>query len=178
VIPILTPLNPSSHQFENEIACIDIATVASRIVAAVGLWTVQTVLIIAIPTLEILSTQVIESDYLIRSVLITTFADGVTQLFAGLGDGALTSFIVDAPQSKIVAETSKTVTLGTRPIVMCGFEANGVVSIFVSSDRPTVISRTSDKLVYSSVNLKVRPSRSSFRSLADRSAEHQCCRRL
>lgn len=145
----------SSNQFETEVACIDVASVGSQAVAAVGLWTSQTVHLVALPTLAILSTQILDTTYLIRSVLLTTFADGATYLFAGLGDGALTSFVVDKETSKVVESTSKTVTLGTRPIVMCAFEAKGAVSVFVSSDRPTVISRAAGKLVYSSVNLKV-----------------------
>lgn len=145
-----------STQLVNEIACLDIATVGSEAVAAVGLWTAQTVLLISIPSLATLSSQILDTTYLIRSVLLTTFSDGITHLFAGLGDGSLTSFVVDKASGSIVESTRKTVTLGTRPIVMCAFTTKGVVSVFVSSDRPTVISRAGDKLVYSSVNLKVR----------------------
>lgn len=93
---------------------------------------------------------------MIRSVLVATFVDKSIHLFVGLGDGTLTSFIITHGESLEILESSKkTVTLGSRPLVMCAFDSKGATNVFVSSDRPTVISRSGGKLVYSSVNLKV-----------------------
>lgn len=141
-------------QLSNEIACLDVSTIGSHSVLSVGLWTSQTVSLFSLPSLAPLSTQILTTDFLIRSVLLTTFFDGTHQLFIGLGDGTLTSFVVN-DASEIVESTRKTVTLGSRPIVMCAFDTKNGRNVFVSSDRPTVISRKGDKLVYSSVNLKV-----------------------
>lgn len=147
-----------STQLANEIACLHIASLSNRLVASVGLWTSQTILLISVPDLKTFATQTLDSTYLIRSVLVTTFDDKVVHLFAGLGDGSLSSFVLGLEGGNIsfVKDSIKTVTLGTRPIVMSEFvAANSLVSVFVSSDRPTVISRVNGKLLYSSVNLKV-----------------------
>jgi DNA damage-binding protein 1 len=145
-----------SRQLDNEIACLDLFRLNGHPVAVIALWTLNSVLLVSLPTLSTLATQAFNTTYLIRSVLLATFSDGVTQLFAGLGDGSLTSFIVDAATSTIAVGSEKTVTLGTKPILMCSFAPKGVTNVFVSSDRPTIISRSGDRLVYSSVNLKVR----------------------
>ncbi|ORY81221.1 CPSF A subunit region-domain-containing protein [Leucosporidium creatinivorum] len=141
-------------QLDNEIACLDIAELGSQLVATVALWTLNTILLISLPTLSTIASQILTTTYLIRSVLLVTFPDGISTLFAGLGDGSLSSFAVDAKDCNIAQGSEKTVTLGTKPLVMSTFKQKGAINVFVSSDRPTVISRANDRLVYSSVNLK------------------------
>jgi hypothetical protein len=146
----------------NEIACLAIATtnLSTSPILSIGLWTSQSLLLFSLPSLALLLTQVVDSEYLIRSTLLVEFADDAIYLFAGLGDGSLTNYLVskadDGINLTIENNSNKAVVLGTRPIVMCVFEAeDGAKSVFVSSDRPTVVSAKGDRLIYSSVNLKV-----------------------
>lgn len=141
-------------QLDNEVACLDVSQLGGQLVATVALWTLNTILLISLPTLSTVASQTLTTSYLIRSVLLVTFSDSVTTLFAGLGDGSLSSFVVDSNGS-IAKGSEKSVTLGTKPLVMASFRQKGAVNVFVSSDRPTVISRANDRLVYSSVNLQV-----------------------
>lgn len=144
-----------SHQFDNEVSCLDIFSHGGQTVAVVALWTVNTVHLVALPSFEVLTTQAIDTTFLVRSVLLATFSDNTTHLFAGLGDGTLTSYGVDTSNFSLIAGTEKTVTIGTKPVTVYSFAPKGVVNVFASSDRPTIISRAGDRLVYSSVNLKV-----------------------
>lgn len=158
---LILDITHSSSQLSNEIACLSIAHshLSPDPLLSVGLWTSQTVLLFSLPTLSPLLTQIIDTEYLIRSIVVVDLGDDATYLFAGLGDGRLTSYVIGQSEDGFAVEknSKKTVVLGTRPIVMAVFEAEegGSKSIFVSSDRPTVVSRKSDRLVYSSVNLKV-----------------------
>ena len=43
--------------------------------------------------------------------------------------------------------------LGTQPVVLTPFLSKGVVSVFASCDRPTVVYSSGKKLLYSNVNL-------------------------
>lgn len=97
----------------------------------------------------------IDTEYLIRSVLVATFADGVTHLFAGMGDGSVASYVLDVASWAVEESSKKTLSLGSTPVSLRLFTTKGAVNIFVSSDRPTIISRSGERLVYSSVNLKV-----------------------
>lgn len=51
---------------------------------------------------------------------------------------------------------AKKLSLGTQPILLNSFHAKGVQSVFAASDRPMVIYSRNKKLLYSTVNLKVR----------------------
>ncbi|KAK4702664.1 DNA damage-binding protein 1, partial [Phenoliferia sp. Uapishka_3] len=144
----------SSSQLPNEVACLDVAVVGSQAIVAIGLWTSHTVVIASLPSLTTLTSQVIDTSYLIRSVLVATFRDGVSHLFAGMGDGSVASYVLDTESWAVQGSSKKTLTLGTTPVSLKVFVAKGSVNVFVSSDRPTIISRSGDRLVYSSVNLK------------------------
>ena len=71
----------------------------------------------------------------------------------------MTSWVLESTAGalQLLKGSEKTVSLGTKPITMGGIKQKGVMgeNVLVSSDRPTVISRSGDRLVYSSVNLKV-----------------------
>ncbi|KAM0754809.1 DNA damage-binding protein 1b [Meredithblackwellia eburnea MCA 4105] len=136
--------------FPNEVACLDVSAIGGQQVATVGLWTSQSVSIVHLPSFKTLVDQPVETTYLLRSVLLTTFADGVTHLFAGTGDGSVASYVVDTSSWLVLEATAKIISLGTTPISLKAFIARGAVNVFVSSDRPTIISRPGDRLVYSS----------------------------
>ncbi|GAA5997405.1 hypothetical protein JCM5350_003830, partial [Sporobolomyces pararoseus] len=146
----------TSASFETEIASIDLHVTPQGIsFAVVGLWTSQNVHLLSVPDLVVCDTQALSTTYLIRSVLLTTFADGATILFAGLGDGSLVTMEVDTDKKEIKSTSLKTVVLGNRPFILSEFDQNGKgTNVFACSDRPTVISRNKERLVYSSVNIE------------------------
>ena len=43
--------------------------------------------------------------------------------------------------------------LGTQPVLLTPFVSRGVLSVFASCDRPTVVYSSCKKLLYSNVNL-------------------------
>lgn len=78
-----------------------------------------------------------------------------------LGDGSVISYIIrcSLENDKLSLELteSRKVVLGTQPTILKKFHSEKPVptnNIFACSDRPSVISTTNQKLVYSSVNLK------------------------
>lgn len=139
----------------NEIAALSASTIGSEAVVIVGLWTSQTVHVLRLSSLEPLATVDIPSTYLIRSVLLVTFQDNVTHLFVGLGDGTLISYAF-GPNGTVRQDSRKTVVLGREPLFMVSLDSAQGPSVFVSSDRPTIVSRDNDRLKYSTVSLKVR----------------------
>ncbi|KAF9197041.1 DNA damage-binding protein 1a [Haplosporangium sp. Z 11] len=150
--------------FENEIACIDVTSIdttnrhASQ-VCAVGLWTDIKVILVRLPTMEILASYGLPGEILPRSLLLSRF-EGVPYLLVGLGDGQLLTFSLDANLSSL--PSPKRISLGTQPIMLrqisstpSGNGAGGASShVFACSDRPTVIYSSNRKLLYSNVNLK------------------------
>ncbi len=88
--------------------------------------------------------------------------ESIDYLFVSLGDGSVISFIINKIRSidnKLTYELSdrRKVVLGTQPTILKRFQTEKPIiknNIFACSDRPSVISTTNQKLVYSSVNLK------------------------
>ena len=88
-----------------------------------------------------------------RSVIMATIAE-VHHLFVGLGDGHVVSFPLEvAEECRLVLGTPKKVALGTQPIGLACFRNNGMVCVFVASDRPAVIYCSGGKLLYANVNM-------------------------
>lgn len=88
-----------------------------------------------------------------RSVIIATIADA-HYLFVGLGDGHVVSFpLEEAAESGLVLGMPKKVALGTQPVGLACFRNNGMVCVFVASDRPAVIYCSGGKLLYANVNM-------------------------
>ncbi|KAI8360101.1 DNA damage-binding protein 1-like protein [Mortierella sp. GBAus27b] len=150
--------------FDNEIACIDVTSIDSgnrhaSDVCSVGLWTNIKVMLIRLPTMQILSSHDLPGEILPRSLLLSRF-EGVPYLLVGLGDGQLLTFALDAALSTL--PTPKRISLGTQPILLRpisssnGANAEGASSshVFACSDRPTVIYSSNRKLLFSNVNLK------------------------
>ena len=76
--------------------------------------------------------------------------EGTNYLLCALGDGSLFYFLM-TPQG--LADKKK-VTLGTQPTVLRKFRTGSTTNVFACSDRPTVIYSSTQKLVFSNVNLK------------------------
>lgn len=88
-----------------------------------------------------------------RSVMLATIAD-THYLFVGLGDGHVVSFPLEmSEESNIALGAAKKVAVGTQPIGLACFRNNGMVCVFVASDRPAVIYCSGGKLLYANVNM-------------------------
>lgn len=88
-----------------------------------------------------------------RSVMLATIAD-IHYLFVGLGDGHVVSFPLEmSEESNIALGAAKKVAVGTQPIGLACFRNNGMVCVFVASDRPAVIYCSGGKLLYANVNM-------------------------
>ena len=92
-----------------------------------------------------------------RSILMTKF-ESTNYLLCALGDGSLFYFVlnteVTAPGSSLLKDKKK-VTLGTQPTVLKKFRTQSTTNnVFACSDRPTVIYSSTQKLVFSNVNLR------------------------
>merc|ERR1712241_688699 len=68
-----------------------------------------------------------------------------------LGDGSLFYFTMS---SQGCLTEKKKVTLGTQPTVLRKFKTRSTTNVFACSDRPTVIYSSTQKLVFSNVNLR------------------------
>ncbi|KDE08581.1 hypothetical protein MVLG_01354 [Microbotryum lychnidis-dioicae p1A1 Lamole] len=146
----------ASLKLASDVAAISLARLGTRSVAVVALWSSNLVQLIDLPTMGEMSSHMMAGGYLVRSLLLATFADSVAHLFVGLGDGSLVSFIINSTDATFEVESQKSARLGTKPVTMTqiiGDDA-ATTSVLVSSDRVTAISRQSDRLSYSSVNLK------------------------
>jgi DNA damage-binding protein 1 len=105
-----------------------------------------------------------------RSILIEQL-EQIPYLFVSLGDGSVISYIISKPSTEYSSSSSQNgsinksyelterrkVVLGTQPTILKKFHSTKPIfsnNIFACSDRPSVISSTNQKLVYSSVNLK------------------------
>ncbi len=138
---------------EHEVACIDITPLnegdARSDVVAVGLWTDITVRLLKIPTLEEITKEPLGGEIIPRSILMAQF-EGTNYLLCALGDGSLFYFVMTS--GGLVDK--KKVTLGTQPTVLRKFRTQSTTNVFACSDRPTVIYSSTQKLVFSNVNLK------------------------
>jgi DNA damage-binding protein 1 len=133
-----------SCNVESEVSCVSIHERNGMFLAAVGLWDVS-VRVFDVPGLDEKFKTVLDGDIVCHSILLETFEDKVF-LFAAQGDGMLTSFSV-VEDGKL--EGGKRVALGSKSI---GLNSLGT-SVFVASDRPTIVSARNGVLVYSSVFL-------------------------
>ena len=151
----------SDKTLEHEIACIDITPLndkeAKSDILCVGLWTDISVRLFKLPTLEELAKESLGGEIIPRSILMTQF-EGSNYLLCALGDGSLYYFVLNC--QAVHTGTSwltekKKVTLGTQPTVLRKFKTQSTTNnVFACSDRPTVIYSSSQKLVFSNVNLR------------------------
>merc|ERR1712223_2176871 len=139
---------------EHEVACIDITplndTEKRSEIVSVGLWTDITVRLLKLPSLEEITKESLGGDIIPRSILMTQF-EGTNYLLCALGDGSLFYFTMS---SQGCLTEKKKVTLGTQPTVLRKFKTRSTTNVFACSDRPTVIYSSTQKLVFSNVNLR------------------------
>lgn len=153
----LTSLPPPPSSSAMEMDKADDAEFASNPLgrshmAALGMWTDNTVRIIALPDLTELTRIALGSSTQARDVLLVTFDIAATYLFVGLGDGTLLAYEMDHSNGALEFTGRHKATLGTRPISLTYFN-NGQPCIFASGDRPTIVYRNHGKLTFSVVNV-------------------------
>jgi len=166
----LTPVADTT--LEHEVACIDLTPLddsgggEKSEVLSVGLWTDITLRLFKLPSLEMVAKEPLGGEIIPRSILMVKF-EGTNYLLCALGDGSLFYFVlnVDAvaaagnssaptPAPAVLTDRKK-VTLGTQPTMLKKFRTHSTTnSVFACSDRPTVIYSSTQKLVFSNVNLK------------------------
>ena len=140
---------------EYEVACLtcapgaDGATETSLV--AVGLWVEISVRVLRLPSLEMVTTELLGGDVIPRSVLISVF-EGQLMLLCGLGDGQLFTFTLNAETAAL--DSRKKISLGTQPIILGKFSSGATEHVFAACDRPTVVYSSNGKLLYSNVNRK------------------------
>lgn len=126
-----------------------------KAIGAAGLWSSHDLMVMEVPSLNPISKISAASSFVIRSTLACNFRPDAISLFVGIGDGSLLSFNLDLDSGAVDESSAKSVTLGTRPIVMSPYTSKSGPSILVSSDRPTLISKSGTRTNYSPVNLRV-----------------------
>jgi len=153
---------------EHEVACIDVTPFEDGAVKtdllSVGLWTDITLRLFKLPSLEMVAKEPLGGEIIPRSILMVKF-EGTNYLLCALGDGSLFYFVLNVEalaahagggtSSSAVLTEKKKVTLGTQPTMLKKFRTHSTTnSVFACSDRPTVIYSSTQKLVFSNVNLK------------------------
>jgi len=166
-----------------EVACVALQSVAAQsdamdtgeaegcLLAAAGLWTDLSVLMMTVPSLDVCHTERLGSEVIPRSLLFFA-ADARCWLLCAMGDGRLMSFVLsdesrttDSADAKpICLSNRKIVSLGTQPISLISFWSGSTQHVFAASDRPTVVHANNGKLLYSNVNLKVAAHMAPFHS--------------
>lgn len=169
----------------------DGGTAAEPTLAAVGLWTELSVLLLDLPSLNVRYTERLGVDVIPRSLLFFS-ADDKEYLLCALGDGQLMSFTLSggpaaggAAANGSAAEDAaplalgdrNNVMLGTQPISLVAIPSGGAWHVFAASDRPTVIHSTGStanpKLLFSNVNLRDASHMTAFRSQAKAPMQNQ-----
>ncbi|KHN84948.1 DNA damage-binding protein 1 [Toxocara canis] len=145
----------ASTECEFEIACIDVSSVdadAESKLCAVAYWTDMSVALRSLPDLNEIVREKCGGEMLARSLLICMM-EGIVYLLVALGDGTLYYYQIDMNTGALTQP--KKATLGTQPTTLKKFMSRGARNVFACSDRPTVIYSSSQKLVFSNVNLKL-----------------------
>jgi len=136
-----------------QVACIDVTPLNEADkrsdIAAVGMWTDISVRLLKLPSLEEITKEALGGEVIPRSILMAQF-EGTNYLLCALGDGSLFYFVM-TPQGM---SEKKKVTLGTQPTILRKFRTQSTTNVFACSDRPTVIYSSTQKLVFSNVNLR------------------------
>ncbi|KAM0790402.1 hypothetical protein ACM66B_003284 [Microbotryomycetes sp. NB124-2] len=142
----------SKHTLSNEASSISLAELSGQTAALASTWSSNEVAVLSLPQLEVVSSFNAPTTYPVRSIAATTFGDDKSVLFVGFGDGALATYSM-ATSGKVDTATERVTPLGIKPVELSTFvNKGGKASVFAISDRPTVVSRSNDRLVFSNVN--------------------------
>ncbi|VDP04978.1 unnamed protein product [Soboliphyme baturini] len=145
----------NTTKLDNEVACLDMSPIGvynKSEVFAVGLWMEISVLLIHVPSMNVVTKESLGGDIIPRSLMLYKF-EALIYLLVALGDGTLLYYHVDEKTGQLLDR--KKVTLGTQPIALRTFESRSIKNVFACSDRPTVIYCNNQKLLFSNVNLRI-----------------------
>lgn len=139
--------------FDNEIACLTVPPAPSR-VCVIGQWTASAVSILALPTLETLSSETLastESVAVPRSLLLANILEGQPPtLLVAMGDGTLFTFAVD--ETNCLLTQKKSIVLGTQSVYFQPIpRPEGLVHVFATCDHPSLIYGSEGRIAYSAV---------------------------
>lgn len=142
------------EKMESEVACLHLNPIAEdHQLLSVGFWFNMNIVIYKLPDFEELNREELEADlWMVPRSILTIRLDDNYYLLCALGDGSVFYFNLDHLSGSLT--NAKKVTLGTYETILRPFKSQSTTSIFVCSDRPTVIYSTNNKLVFSNVNLR------------------------
>lgn len=116
---------------------------------AVGMWTDNTVRLLALPSFEEVQRTCLDTETQARDILLASFDQ--TYLFVGMGDGHLITYTIDSLGSFC---NKRIAVIGTQPIAFRHFFSNGELCVFASCDRPTVVYMRNGKVLFSGVDAR------------------------
>ncbi|ETO16491.1 hypothetical protein RFI_20851 [Reticulomyxa filosa] len=156
----------NSVTLENEISCVCLSPTATAndksTFACIGLWKQHVIQLLTLPDFHKFYTFHLQTQMVPRSVLITNFTcPGLVQqsksaswlyLFVGMGDGSLVEAHVNISHSSstktpcVELLKEKRLSLGSHPIRLSSFVSLGNYYVFAGCDRPSVISRSKQRI--------------------------------
>lgn len=121
----------------------------------VGMWTDNTVRLFAVPSMEEITRNHLETTTQSRDVVLIAHGEQVF-VFVGMGDGALITYTLDASSGSVQLTNRRKGILGTRPITFTRFHsgASNELCVFASCDRPTVIYIRNGKILFSMLDIQ------------------------
>ena len=143
----------SKGTLDHEVACVDITPApgaSASDLMLVGMWTDHSARVLKVSDLTMVARHDIGGDIVPRSALMVRLEDTDFALVA-MGDGSMNYSKLDRA-SGVLAD-SKRVQLGTRPVLLQTFVTGGMLYVFASSDRPTVMYSSNGKILFSHVSL-------------------------
>ena len=141
-----------SMELDNNAVAEQSASTSRSNLLAVGTWTENAVMLIALPTLQVIAVVKLDVDIQARDLMLVTL-ERVDYLLIGLGDGTLITYIVQYDAGLPTLQGRRKVTLGTHPISLNCFVNHGALCVFASCDRSSVIYSRNSKLLFSVVNI-------------------------
>jgi DNA damage-binding protein 1 len=153
---------PTSLACATENGNMDVDTTTSAVnfqekssLLVVGMWTDNTVRLFAVPSLEEITRNHLETTTQSRDVVIVTFEESLF-VFVGMGDGGFITYTIDASSGSVQLTSRRKGILGTRPITFTRFvsSSSNELCVFASCDRPTVIYIRNGKILFSMLDLK------------------------
>ncbi len=158
----MKPLHVRKDDTAMDVECT--ASEKSTLVS-VGMWTDNTVRLLALPTLQEVSRVKIGTDTQVRDVLIAPFATSASPmstkenqekvfLLVGMGDGILITYTIDFSSGLPTLTNRKKGVLGTHPITFTAFVSNEEFCVFAACDRPSILYFRNDKLLFANVDIR------------------------
>jgi DNA damage-binding protein 1 len=143
-------------------SCMDVdsdvaaAPTEKETLVAVGMWTDNTIRLLALPSFEEIHRSFLATETQARDILLASYAaDSCCYLFVGMGDGHLITYSLDMVTGSLPSLINKrNGVIGTQPIAFTPFYSHDELCIFASCDRPTIIYMRNGKMLFSLVDIQ------------------------